>query len=159
MAQNQAKLCNQAYDSEIVKCDMLIKSKSGQVSAIMQLAKLYQDMGNEEKALEKMKEVEEILAQIKDTEAELYNLESDSAANSDEVHEYLKRGRMAMGIDGESNNTHKSPDNEAANKKQKSKNKEASNKTQKSKDNEESHEKQESKYKATSSLMSFESVV
>ena len=112
MAQNQAKLCNQAYDSEIVKRDMLIKSKSGQVTAVMQLAKMYQDMGNKEKALEKMAEVEDLLVQIKSIETELHNLKSDSAANSVEVDEYLKRGWTAMGIKSASNKKQKSKDKE-----------------------------------------------
>ena len=77
---------------------MLIKSKSGQVSAVMQLEKMYQDMGNEEKALEKMAKVKDLLAQIKATKTELHNLKSDSAANSVGVDEYIKRDRMATGI-------------------------------------------------------------
>ena len=86
---------------------MLIKSKSGQVTAVMQLAKMYQDMGNKEKALEKMAEVEDLLVQIKSIETELHNLKSDSAANSVEVDEYLKRGRTAMGIKSASNKKQK----------------------------------------------------
>ena len=52
-------------------------------------------------------EVEDLLVQIKSIETELHNLKSDSAANSVEVDEYLKRGRMAMGIKSASNKKQK----------------------------------------------------
>ena len=133
-----------------------VQVRSGQVSAVMQLAKLYQDMGNEEKALEKMAEVEELLGQIKDTETELYNLKSDGAANSVEVHEYLKRGRMAMGMDGASNKKQKAQDKEASKKKQKSPDKEASKNKQNAKENEASNQKQKSNDNMTSPLLSID---
>ena len=69
---------------------------------------MYQDMGNEEKVLKKMADFEDLLAQIKATETELHNLRSDSVVNSAEVDEYLRRGRMAMGINCASNKKQKS---------------------------------------------------
>ena len=60
IAQRQAHARNEAYDSEIVKIDMLIKGKQGRVGTIMDLAKMYREMGQEEKALELMGNAEVI---------------------------------------------------------------------------------------------------
>ena len=43
---------------------MVIKSKQGQVSSIMDLAKMYREMGNNAKAIERMEEAEVILEEI-----------------------------------------------------------------------------------------------
>ena len=64
IAQHQSKISNQAYDSKIVKSDVLIKSKYGQVSSIMDLAKMYREMGKNEKAIERMEEAGVLLEEI-----------------------------------------------------------------------------------------------
>ena len=97
IAQRQAHARNEAYDSEIVKIDMLIKGKQGRVGTIMDLAKMYRDMGQEEKALELMGNTEVILEEIGSHSKELHTLKS-GREDPLEVEEYLKRGRIGMGI-------------------------------------------------------------
>ena len=103
VAMNQSKIHNQAYDSEIIKCDMLLKSKQGQVNTYMEMAKMYRDMGNVDKARTRMMAAETLMKDIEELSADLRNLANDRASNSVEVTEYLKRGRIGMGIDESEN--------------------------------------------------------
>ena len=98
IAHNQFKKSNQAYDSEIVKSDMVIKSKQGQVISIMDLAKMYWEMGNNTKAIERMEEAEVILEEIGTLRKKLLHLKSSSSDIYPEVDEYLKRSRLCMGM-------------------------------------------------------------
>ena len=98
IAQNQAKLCNQSYETEVVKLDMVLKTKGDQMRAELDMAKLYQSMGETALAKAHMDAAKEIIKAMKGTEAELAGLKNQSVSQSVEVNEYLKRGRMAMGI-------------------------------------------------------------
>ena len=43
---HQSKINDLVYDSEIITCDRLLKSKQSQVNTYMEMSKMYQDMGN-----------------------------------------------------------------------------------------------------------------
>ena len=98
IAQRKAHARNQAYDSEIVKLDMVIKGKKGSMDTMVDLAKIYREMGEREKALDHMKSIEGLLVEIG---AHTLELETLKNGNKDSlvVEEYLKRGRVGMGIE------------------------------------------------------------
>ena len=100
VAQNQSRIQNQAYDSEIVKHDMLIKNKQAKVKTLMEMAKMYREMGDDEMAKEEMKAAKEVLGEIDNLSGKLQDLQNGRNANSVEVDEYLRKGRIGMGIEG-----------------------------------------------------------
>ena len=96
IAQHQSKIRNQAYDSEMVKSNMAIKPKQGQVSSIMDLAKIYREMGNNAKAIERIEEAEVLLEKIGTLGKKILHLKSSRSDISPEVDEYLERSRLYM---------------------------------------------------------------
>ena len=98
IAQHQSKISNQAYDSEIVNSDMVIKSKQGQVSSITDLAKMYREMGNNAKSIERMEEAEVSLEEIGTLRKKILHLKRSRSDISPEVDEYLKGSRLCMGM-------------------------------------------------------------
>ena len=97
IAQREAQARNQAYDSEIVKLDTLIKGKQGRVNSLMEMARMYREMGQDEKSMERMTNAEEIINEMGTHSTELHSLRS-GREDPLEVEEYLKRGRIGMGI-------------------------------------------------------------
>ena len=59
---------------------------------------MYQNMGNKEKAIQKLKQCEELEKEVAEAETALSNLKNSSATSSVEVDNFLKRGRAVMGI-------------------------------------------------------------
>ena len=100
IAQHQSKIANQAYDSEIVKADMLIQAKQGQVKTWMEMAKMCHDIGDSVTAASAMSSAKTLLAEISGLVEETSKLKNACAPVSAEVEAYLEKGRVSMGIDG-----------------------------------------------------------
>ena len=98
ITQHQLKKISQAYYSEIVKSDMVIKSKQGRLGSNVDLAKMYRDMGKNEKAIERMEEAGVLLEEIGTLGKKLIHLKISRSDISLEVDEYLKRSRLCMGM-------------------------------------------------------------
>ncbi len=90
VAQQEARLSNQTYDSEIVKLKMVLDAKKGQADTYMDMAKLYRDLGDIDKAKAEAEAAKEVLGETKEIEKELYALKNSRAAKSSEVDRYLK---------------------------------------------------------------------
>ena len=88
IAQHQSKICNQAYDSEIVKCDMLIKAKQGQVSMWMDMAKIHQEVGDKSAVQESMGKAKGLLAKISKIGDKLSKLKNGRSEVSAKVDAY-----------------------------------------------------------------------
>merc|ERR1712129_650131 len=73
-SQQQTKLNQHKYDTEIVKLDIILKSKKGQVDSNIQMATLYQKMGQVERAVGRMEIVEELMKQISSLETVMYEM-------------------------------------------------------------------------------------
>ena len=98
VAQNQSRITNQAFESEIVKRDMLIKNKQAKVKTLMEMAKIYREMGDGELARQEMKAAKDVLGEMDKLAGELEGVKNDRSANSAEVDEYLRKGLIVMGI-------------------------------------------------------------
>ena len=68
------------------------------MSSIMDLAKMYQEMGNNAKAIERMEEAEVLLEEIGTLGKKILHLKSSRSDISPEVDEYLKRSRLCIGM-------------------------------------------------------------
>mmetsp|Transcript_35448 Transcript_35448/g.60221 ORF Transcript_35448/g.60221 Transcript_35448/m.60221 type:complete len:132 (+) Transcript_35448:1147-1542(+) len=99
-ALNKAKIDNQRYDSEILKYERVLKNMQDRMKTAVDLAKMFKEMDKLDKAEEKMAEVENTMIDVANTEAEMFKLQNRSSSVTAEVDEYLKKGHIAMGIDG-----------------------------------------------------------
>ena len=104
MAMNQTTFHNQACDSEIIKCDMLFKSKQEHVKIYMEMAKMYCTLSNVDEACARIPAAESLIGDIEELLADLCNVMNDQAFSSVEVTEYLKQGRIGLGIEKPENN-------------------------------------------------------
>ena len=100
IAQHRSKIANQAYDSEIVKTDMLIQSKQGQVKTWMEMAKMSYDVGDSATAANSMASAKMLLVEISGLVEELSKLKNACAPVSVEVEAFLEKGRTSMGVAG-----------------------------------------------------------
>ena len=108
IAQTQVKLSNARYEGELIKLTNLLNSKTDQVQSAIKMATLYHQIGNADKAAERMEIVERLENEASFTETELYNLKNTGPSSSVEVDTFLKRGRESMGIDTEDGKKKKS---------------------------------------------------
>jgi hypothetical protein len=99
IAQNHARIANQQYEAEVVKRDVLLKSKGDQIKTEMSMAQLYFSMGDEPKAKQHMNVATSMMTEVKLLENELVNLRNQKPDYDAEVDAYLSRGRDAMGIE------------------------------------------------------------
>ena len=74
IAQHQSKIANQAYDSKIVKTDMLIQAKQGQVKTWMEMAKMSHDVCDSATAANSMASAKTLLVEISGLVEELSKL-------------------------------------------------------------------------------------
>ena len=74
IAQHQSKIANQAYNSEIVKTDMLIQAKQGQVKTWMEMAKMSHDVCDSATAANSMASAKTLLVEISGLVEELSKL-------------------------------------------------------------------------------------
>ena len=88
-SQQQTKLKQQKYDTEIVKLDMLLKSKKGQIDSNLQMATLYQKMGQVVKAVGRMEIVEELMKEIGSLETIMYEMKNGGAEVSTDTPKVL----------------------------------------------------------------------
>ena len=80
---------------------MLLKLKKGQVDSNIQMATMYQTMGQVEKAAKRIETVQALLNHIVSLETEMYDLKNGGSAvstDAPEVSMFLEKGRKAMGI-------------------------------------------------------------
>lgn len=99
VAQNQARISNEEFQGEMVRHDLVMKSKGERIKTLMDMAKLSFQLEDVEDAKNHMAEAKTLSAEIKLLENSLLSLKKRKGEEEGvEVNEYLKRGRMAMGI-------------------------------------------------------------
>lgn len=99
VAQNQARISNEEFQGEMVKLNMIMTSKNDRVKSHTDFAKIYAQMGMTEQATAQMTLAATLMEEVKEVEQSLQELKKrKSDLDGAEVHEYLKRGRVAMGI-------------------------------------------------------------
>ena len=101
VAQQQAKLSNARYEGELIKLTALLQSKQEQMKSTLAMVEMYHKLGMQEKAKDKMEDLETLEKSIAFIESEMYNLKHSDPDTSEEVDNFLKRGRKAMGIESE----------------------------------------------------------
>ena len=107
IAQQQAKLANQSFESNVVKHDILLKTIQGQVDFHFRAAEMYKGVDSmAHKFKEHMEAAEALLQEITSCKDELRQLQNPHG-KSIEVEEYLKRSRLAMNIECSSNKKRK----------------------------------------------------
>lgn len=79
-AQRAAHLRNQQYEGEILKLNMVLKSKSGQRDALIQMVQLHNTLGDAEAAKLEMVKVTACMAEITTIEDRLLELENGANA-------------------------------------------------------------------------------
>ena len=85
---------------------MLLKSKKGQFDSNLQMATLYQKIGQVVKAVGHMKIVKELMNEIGCPKTVMYEMKNGGAevsTDTPEVSMFLEKGREAMGIASNSN--------------------------------------------------------
>ena len=89
------------YDSKIVKTDMLIQAKQGQVKIWMEMANMSHDVGDSATAANSMASPKSLLVEISGLVKELSKLKNAACAQvSVEVKAFLEKGRTSIGVVG-----------------------------------------------------------
>ena len=81
-AQRDAQLLNQQYESEVVKINLVLKSKSGQRDALIQIVQMHNTLGNVAEAMLEMMKVTVCMAEISKIKDHLLELKNENKRKS-----------------------------------------------------------------------------
>jgi len=90
---------------------MVLKSKNEQVKSELQLAQMFSSIGDTVKCKAHKETAKQLLAEVKVVETGLMEWKRANVNDNTEVNSFLKRGRMAMGIEYTSKKSKKAGDN------------------------------------------------
>ena len=82
MAQRDAQLLNQQYESEVVKLNLVLKPKSSQHDALIQMVQMHNTLGNATEAKLEMMKVTVCMAEISRIEDHLLELKNENKRKS-----------------------------------------------------------------------------
>ena len=82
MAQRDAQLLNQQYESEVVKLNLVLKSRSGQSDALIQIVQMHNTLGNVAEAMLEMMKVTVYMAEISRIKDHLLELKNENKRKS-----------------------------------------------------------------------------
>ena len=100
ISQSERRLSNQVYEQELLKHQTIMASLNQQLTSATALLQVAMNQGVKSMIEKYDKKVDAIDEKIQYTQSQIMNLSRESTSPG-EVSEFLKRGREAVGLDGD----------------------------------------------------------
>jgi len=100
ISQSERRLSNQVYEQELLKHQTIMASLNQQMTSATALLQVAMNQGVKSMIEKYDKKVDAIDEKIQYTQSQIMNLSRESTSPG-EVSEFLKRGREAVGLDGD----------------------------------------------------------